>query len=391
MQRERSVIHLNVADFAVAVERVVDRTLSRRPVIIAPAHAVRAFVYDMSDEAYDEGVRKGMPLVQAVRQCRSALVLPPRPDRYRQAMMTLASKAREYAPHLEYGAEDGHLFLDITGTHRLFGAAADVGLRLRRQLRDGLGLDPIWSLAGNKLVAKVASRLVKPVGEFIVGNGEEEQFLAPLPLSLLPGLVDRELQRLHDFNVRRIGQLVALGGTTLQTVFGARGNRLFEMSRGIDNEPVWQEKREVPSVDLEHVFAGDVGEQAVVVAAVDGLAVRLGVALRSADLVARRLILQLQYTDGSRVNRQVSVRPGVADDTLLRRMARTVLARAWGRRIRVRGCRLRGDRLHRRSPQLRLFADPSGGERRDQLSRALDTVRHRFGEHAVRFGSQLVI
>ena len=56
---ERSIIHLNVADFAVAVERAVDGRLRDRPVIIAPAGAARAAVYDMSEEAYRSGIRKG--------------------------------------------------------------------------------------------------------------------------------------------------------------------------------------------------------------------------------------------------------------------------------------------------------------------------------------------
>ena len=77
----RSIIHLNVADFAVAVERVVDSRLQDRPVIIAPEGAARAAVYDMSEEAYQCGVRKGMALRRALRYCRGAAVLPPHLDR----------------------------------------------------------------------------------------------------------------------------------------------------------------------------------------------------------------------------------------------------------------------------------------------------------------------
>ncbi|MGD0094411.1 MAG: hypothetical protein ABSE73_31270, partial [Planctomycetota bacterium] len=64
---ERSIIHLNVADFAVAVERILDSRLRGRPVLIAPAGLARAAVYDMSEEAYRAGVRKGMDLARARR------------------------------------------------------------------------------------------------------------------------------------------------------------------------------------------------------------------------------------------------------------------------------------------------------------------------------------
>lgn len=119
--QERAVLHLNAADFAVAVERVVDSSLCTRPVIVAPLQSARAVVHDMSEEAYSEGVRKGMLLREAVRRCRSAQVLPLRLDVYRKAMSVFVTEAREYTPILESGAEDGHLFLDVTGTYRLFG------------------------------------------------------------------------------------------------------------------------------------------------------------------------------------------------------------------------------------------------------------------------------
>ena len=185
---DRSIIHLNVADFAVAVERAVDCRLKDRPVIIAPEGGARTAVYDMSEEAYLAGIRKGMRLRRAICLCKDAEVLPPHPDRYERAMRSLLQRALPYSPLIEIGDADGHLFLDATGTCRLFGPPLDVAWRMRRQVKNDLGLDPIWSVASNKLVAKVATRLVKPDGECMVAAGEEKSFLAPLPVGLVsPG------------------------------------------------------------------------------------------------------------------------------------------------------------------------------------------------------------
>ena len=129
---DRSIIHLNVADFAVAVERAVDPRLNQRPVVIAPEGAARAAVYDMSNEAYLAGIRKGMALRRAQRRCKDARILPPHPDRYEQAMRDLLKRALPYSPLIETGEDDGHLFMDATGTGRLFGPPRDVAWRLRR-------------------------------------------------------------------------------------------------------------------------------------------------------------------------------------------------------------------------------------------------------------------
>ncbi|MBU0986568.1 MAG: DNA polymerase IV, partial [Proteobacteria bacterium] len=76
--RERFIIHLNVADFAVAVERTLDYRLRNRPVIIAAQAAARAAVYDMSEEAFRCGVQKGMRLNRARRFCPDAEIRAPR-------------------------------------------------------------------------------------------------------------------------------------------------------------------------------------------------------------------------------------------------------------------------------------------------------------------------
>ena len=391
MNRRRFILHFNVADFAVAVERVVDLTLRQKPVIVAPLQAARAAVYDMSEEAYRDGVRKGMLLNRANRICRTARVLPPRFELYRKAMVSFVNEARSYSPVLEYGAEDGHLYLDITGTHRLFGTPPDVGWRLHRQIRSKLEIDPIWSLAGSKLVSKIGSRLVKPVGEYIVADGEEQRFLAPLPLNLLPGLNSTERQRLGEFNIVKIGELASLTRMQLHGVFGRRGESLFELSRGIDDSAVRPEEERPPQVVREHIFSDDCADRSVLKGVVGALAVQVGMELRTTGMEARRIGVRLDYTDGTTISRQASVRKGTADDDSLQHLAQTALERGLTRRTRVRSCRLIGDRLHARSPQLRLFTEATTSKKKDHLLAAMDRIRQRFGQEAIRMGSHPVL
>ena len=234
----RAVIHLNVADFAVAVERVVDRRLAGRPVVVAPANAARAAVYDMSDEAYRAGVRKGMALARARKICRDAAVIPPHPDHYERAMRAFFHHARPYSPLIETGDGNGHLFLDLTGTGRLFGPPPDVAWRIRRAVRSDLGLEPIWSVAPNKLVAKAATRVVKPTGEYIVEPGLEEDFIRPLPLVLIPGLDRNDLLNFREFNVYRAAEAAGWSLAQLDVVFGRRSAFLHRAVRGRDDSPV---------------------------------------------------------------------------------------------------------------------------------------------------------
>ena len=387
---DRTIIHLNVADFAVAVERGLDRRLSSWPVIIAPTAAARAVVYDMSEEAYAGGVRKGMSLRRALGRIPEARVLPPRPHCYERAMAALLRKALPYSPLIEPGDADGHLFVDVTGTSRLFGPAVDVAWRMRRQIRSDLGLDPIWSVAPNKLVAKVATRLVKPLGEYIVGAGDEEAFLEPLPLFLLPGIDRSDMRQFLDFNLTHVHQLKRLQPAHLQVAFGARAPFIHDTLRGVDPSPVLPAGDQPPRICREHTFDEDTNDTAIVESVLYRLVEQAGRALRHQRRSARRMAVTLDYTDGVRRVRQRRLNPATANDTALFTAAQTALRLAHTRRLRVRYLRLVCDRLVYPPAQLPLFAPERDAVLHSQrLISAMDRIRRRFGVDAVRVGRTL--
>jgi DNA polymerase-4 len=387
MATDRSIIHINVADFAVAVERLADPQLQDRPVIIAPQGAARAAVYDMSEEAYQAGVRKGMALRRARRLCRDARILPPHTARYEQAMAGLVRQALPFSPLIEPGEDDGHLFVDVSGTSRLFGPPVDVAWRLRNQSRKMLGLDPIWSLAANKLVAKVASRLVKPLGEYIVAPGDEAAFLSPLPVWLIPGIDRQDLARLREFNLTTVGQVTALKKTHLRTGFGRRADFLADALRGVDTAPVLPVGRQPPRVVLNHAFGTDTNKPGAVEGALYGLVEHAGRWLRRQGRAARRIHITVDYSDGRRCARQIRVKPASANDLALFPLARRALNLAWHRRVRIRHVRLCCDRLILPPAQIPLFEEERKTiARQENIVAAMDRIRDRFGFQAVAMG-----
>ena len=388
---KRSIIHLNVADFAVAVERVVDSRLQDRPVIIAPEGAARAAVYDMSEEAYQCGIRKGMALRRALRYCREAIVLPPHPDRYERAMTSFLKHTLPYSPLIEMTDHKGHLFIDVTGTGRLFGPPPDIALRIRRAVRNDLGFNPIWSVATNKLVAKAASRTVKPDGESVVPPGSEASFLSPLPLHLIPGIEPEYLKRLREFNLVNAGQVAHLSAVQLAVAFGRRNTELYDAVRGVDPSPVLPAGQEPAAVRALHAFGNDTNDTAAVEGVIYRLVEQVGVTLRRRRLAARRVRVTLDYSDGARLVRQTTARPATACDSRLFAAARSTLYRAWSRRVRIRNLRLVCDRLTYPPAQLSLFAKNNAAQQQnDRLVAALDAIRGRFGHKAVSVGRTLV-
>jgi len=382
--RERSVLHFNVADFAVAVERIEDSSLQEKPLIVAPLQASRGLVFDMSEEAYSDGVRKGMPIQQAVRRCKQAVLLAPRPQLYQKAMRAFFKELQGYSPLIESGQTDGHFFVDVTGTHRLYGPPPDVGWRIRRDVRKQLGINPIWTLGSNRLVSKVASRLVKPVGEYIVTPGEEASFLAPLSIDLLPGLHVKELVKMREFRLTTIGALAQLTPDQLMVPFGKRCDALHALSHGVDGTPIRKPSMETEGTEGEHTFANDTSNRKEVEAVLASLVGHVGMQLREQKKVTRRVGIWLRYSDGGVMVRQATHKAGTSSEFVLQSLALLALERCWQRRTRIRYCRLVCDRLQRESPQLSLFAVAGNRELESQkVEGAMDRIRQRFGSDSI--------
>lgn len=388
--RSRAIVHLNIADFAVAVERLVDSRLKARPVIIAPEGAARAVVYDMSEEAFCAGVRKNMPLRRALRCCRGAAVLPPHPDRYERAMQDLLREVLPYSPLIEPGEVDGHLFIDATGTSRLFGPSIDVAWRMYQRIKSSLGFAPIWSVAPNKLISKVATRLVKPLGEYVVGAGEEAVFLAPLPVCLLSGIEADDLFRLRELNLAFVRQIAALSLDQLTVPFGKRAGFVFDTVRGIDPTPVLAAGQKPPQIAADHEFGNDTNEVEIVESVVYRLVEKIGAGLRKQRRAARTLIIMLDHSDGVRRFRQAAVRPPSANDIALFKAARSALYTAWTRRVRLRHIRLICAKPVFHQAQMEFFSDSEKMQQKhDAVIAAVDHIRDRFGPDSIHMGRSL--
>ncbi len=402
MVRDRAVIHINIADFAARVEACLTPSLGDRPLIIAPEGAPRARVFDMNEAAFQEGVRKGMPLARAQRLHPRIPVLPPRLRKYSQVMTALFRQAAELSPQVESGGTDGHLYLDITGTSRLYGPPPDVAWRLKQRIEKQMNLSPIWTLAPNRLVAKAASRVVKPTGEYIVGPGEEEAFLAPLPIALMPGLTPAERRLLLRFNIASVSQARTLTLAQLAVPFDGRASLIHDLLLGIDNRPVGGQGRrtgagpenrdefiEGPSpLRAEHEFADDTNDTGCLKAGLALMIARLCGQLRRRGKIAARLALTLTYTDTLICTR--SMKAATADESELLKQAWDLLLTAWTRRIRIRHMVLFCIPRVSAPVEVSLFGPRNiSPPPPTHLHRAMDSIRARFGPLAVQSGAAL--
>ena len=396
---DRAILHLDIPAFPIAVERVVEPRLRGRPVVVAPSSSTRAPVWVSSLEARAAGVFRGMPLARAVRICRDLTVLPPNPPLYRRASGAILNLLSGYSPLLE-PAGGGHVFLDMTGTRRLFGEAADSADRIHREVLRRLRLASTLGVASNKLVSRVAARVIRPERLYDVFPGNEAPFLAPLGVDLLPAVDPASREILSEVNVGRVGDLAALALPHLRILLGKRAWRLFREARGIDESPV-RPPGAAPVVREEETLAEDSNEEAVHLEALDRLAARAAARLREMGREAERISVRVRYADGVEAGREERPARPTASEFLLRETAGRLFEKARERRIRIRHLEVALSDLREPPRQLLLFEEcPAGASsgargngspgdagsparRREDLEAALARIRDRYGMEAV--------
>ncbi|MFO1464237.1 MAG: hypothetical protein U1F66_10715 [bacterium] len=378
------VIHVNIPAFAVAVEQRVDPRLRGRPVAIAASTAPRAPLLAVSAEAFGAGIHAGDRACDALKLEPRLRVLPQNPPLYERAQRKLGELVDRFTPLVE-PARPGSFYLDMSGMESLFGKAPDAAGLIHRRIREALGLEAALGVARNKLVSRIAAKVIRPQGLCDVFAGGESCFLAPLEVEYLPGIGDKTQERLlRELGVRRICDLAAGPAPVLAQVFGRRGATLKAQAEGRDEEPVRPPQRRL-ELDETATLSQESNDEGVLLAELWRLVETLGAELRRRALVAGRAGLSGLYLDRSRARREVDLRPPTNLDFRIF----AVLAAAWRkflpRRVALKSIGLRLDRLQPEFQQADLFRDA----REERILRTLDELRARYGTSVIRAGRAL--
>jgi DNA polymerase-4 len=382
---DRKILHLDMDAFYASVEQVDRPEFRGRPVIVGGPVA-RGVVSACSYEARVFGVHSAMPMARAQRLCPEAIVLPVRMARYRQVSAAIFDIFGRYTDQVEPLSID-EAFLDVTGSEKLFGPAGVIAEKIRADVCRETGLTISAGVAPNKFLAKLASEACKPDGLLEITPGEVDAFLLPLPLSRLWGVGRVTAQRLAQQGLHTVRDLREIPLERLQRWFGATGGLLYQLARGEDNRPV-SDVTEVKSIGHEDTFPRDLWELRTLQLELLDLAERVAARLRRKGLVARGLTLKVRYADFSTVTRSRTLSQGTAHAAEISRIAVALLEKTEAGR---KGVRLMGISMTMlqpaERPQGELFQE--GRRRLDDLDRAVDDLRERFGGKGIRRGSLL--
>jgi len=352
-------------------------------VIVAYPEMDRSVVLSISNEARQAGIYRGMLLGQALRQCRDVAVIPPNEPLYSRAMGAMMKIVSRFTPIIE-PAHYGHAYLDMTGTSRLYGLPQDFAHKIQREIRSNVLLPTSLGIASNKLVSKIASEVIKPGGIEEVYHGNERQFIAPLKIYHLPSVGQAVKKQLSELNIRIIKEITELSLPHLTMVFGRTGLDLFQAAQGIDRSPVFT-PQQLPNIYEQETLADDTNDIFLLRSALYGLIEKVGRQLRQSSQTARKMMLEVYYADHREATGQKRLPAATNMDRELFFVAEQLMKKILTRRIRVRKLAVRYFQLRPASGQMSLFDEPKKNVSNRKLNLAMDKIRQRFGEEAVRF------
>ena len=377
MPDEAAILHADLDSFYASVEQRDDRRLRGRPVIVGGGVVLAA-----SYEAKAYGVRTAMGGAQARRLCPHAVAVPPRMSAYSEASKAAFEVFRETAPRVE-GLSIDEAFLDVRGMLRIAGTPRDIAARLRREVREHVGLPITVGVARTKFLAKVASAVAKPDGLLVVPTEGELAFLHPLPVERLWGVGPVTAANLRDVGLTTVGEVAQLAEATLVAMLGrAPGRHLHALAHNRDPRPVHVGRRR-RSMGSQRALGRRPRSAEDLDAILVGLVDRLGRRLRAARRVCRTVVLRLRFGDFSRATRSHTLPEATSHTTPILATARGLLAAAMPA-IEHQGITLVGVSLGSlENDEYVQLALPFESERASALDATLDVVRDRFGSDAI--------
>lgn len=381
----RTIFHVDMDAFYASVEQARQPELRGKPIVVTGAQS-RTVILTASYEARAYGVRTGMTVPEAFRRCPKLIRVPADNTAYTEACGRIMEIFRRYTPEVEVYSID-EAFLDVTASLSLFGGVEKIARSIKRDIQTEFHLTCSIGVAPNKLLAKLASGLVKPNGLSILTPAIIPHLLEEIPVEALCGIGPKLRLKLNRLGIRSCGELGCAPVSLLRSAFGILGERLSAMGRGEDPGEVIPEEIAPDPKSIGHsmTLARDTSDREELLVYLLQLSEKVGRRLRRGDWAGQVVTLTLRDHDFITHTHQRRFPAPVWESQKVYQCAKALFESISLRQpVRLVGVSL--GELSPRGTQLALLPEVN---RTEHLYQALDRVNDRYGEGTLTWGSLL--
>ncbi|WGQ08776.1 DNA polymerase IV [Pedobacter gandavensis] len=383
MTSNKQIIHMDQDAFFVSVEVQKDPSLIGKPVIIGGT-SDRGVVASCSYEARKFGVHAAMSSRMAKMLCPHAIFVKGNMDAYSKASFEITEILRERVPLIEKASIDEH-YIDMTGMDRFHGVLK-YAHELRQIVIKETGLPISFGLSVNKTVSKMATNECKPNGELNVEQLKVQDFLNPLSIRKIPGLGEKTFVKLSDMGIKKIHTLTQIHPDQMNTILGKNGLALLQKAKGIDHSPVipYQEQK---SIGTQCTFKADTIDIDTINNLITSMVMDLAFDLRQKKKLTACITVTIRYANFEDVTKQITISYTSLDSVLIAK-AKELFRQLYQKRMLLRLVGVRLSNLVTGHEQIDLYSE---SQEQYSLYQALDKIRNRFGDKAIKLASTLNI
>jgi DNA polymerase-4 len=366
---------MDLDTFFVSCERLMDRKLEKKPVLIGGT-SDRGVVASCSYETRQYGVHSGMPMKMARILCPDAITIRGNSLVYSKFSDMITEIIKEQAPLFEKSSID-EFYIDVSGMDKFYGCL-QWAKELREKIINETMLPISLGLSINKTVSKVGTGEAKPNNLKTIPDGEEKGFLAPLSVKKIPMVGDQTYHLLRSMGVEKVKTVQGMPMELMERVLGKNGIVLWKKAQGIDNSPVvpWQERK---SISMERTFEQDSTDVHQMKSILISMAEKLAYQLRAENKLTACVSIKIRYSDFQTYSKQRKIHYTSLDSTLIQTTL-DLFESLYQRRVLIRLIGVRFSHLIGGSYQMRLFED---SEKLIRLYQSMDRVRNRYGNKAI--------
>lgn len=373
---QRYIAHFDLDSFFVSVEVLKDPSLKGKAVLVG-GHSERGVVAACSYEARKFGIHSAMPMKKAMLLCPHAILLKGSYADYSKYSGIVTQIIAARAPLFEKASID-EFYLDLTGMDKYFDPYQWT-IDLRQEIIDKTGLPISFALAGNKMVAKIATDEAKPNGYIQVAPGFEKEFLAPLKVNKIPGVGEHTYKTLLSMGIKTIKDISLCNIRDLEQALGKYGVELWNKSQGIHAGEVTP-YHEAKSISTENTFEENKSDLGFLLAELVRMTEKVAYELRQDEKLAGCLAVKIRYGNFNTFSKQLAIDHTFRDDVLIA-IAKDLFKKLYkpGTPVRLLGVRL--SELTSHAVQASLFDDTG---KKNELYKAIDDVKNKFGKSALK-------
>ena len=385
MAEVRNIIHIDMNAFFASVEQRANPSLRGRPMaVVGSLH--RGVVLSPSYEARAFGVKTGMTYGEAKRACPEIVLVPADSAKYSSACERLLTIWNDFTPAVELFSID-EAFLDVSGCDALFGDPVRMAVRIKERIWEDMGLTCSIGIGTNKLLARLGSDMQKPADPVLIAPGELAAVLENLPVKEICGIGPNLTRHLSSLGIHTCGELARAPLRKLTARFGIIGERLSDMARGIDDDPVVPAALPdgEPSKSMGHSMTldQDCSDITLIERHLLQLSEKVGRRLRRGRYCGRTVTVTLRYADFHTFSRQRRLRRAVSHGLDIYAAAARIL-RELNLMQAVRLVGVSVSSLERNMEQMPLFAEE---RKRKFIAEAMDEINDRYGSFTVTWGT----